>query len=53
MAKKDNNANIACLRGRKFLAGKDINLVRIFLSTDFSHGERHKRRLAKIARYEK
>jgi ribose 5-phosphate isomerase B len=53
MSRQHNNCNIACLRGRKFFSGRDVSLVNLWLSTEFSHGDRHKRRLAKIAKYEK
>jgi ribose 5-phosphate isomerase B len=53
MARHDNDANIACLRGRGFSAAKDVRLVETFLSTPFSGILRHKRRIQKIAKMEK
>lgn len=47
----DNNANIIAISGEmdKDLA---LEIVKTFLSTDFSNGERHIRRIAKISEYE-
>ena len=55
MARNDNDANVLCLGGRTSLAKKGVaeKIVKIFLSAKFSGAERHKRRLAKIAAYEK
>lgn len=53
MSRKDNNSNIACLRARRFFPRADIRLIDAWLNTEFSHEERHKRRLAKIEKYEK
>ena len=50
---EDDNMNIICLGGRvtgKMLA---LELVKIFLSADFSGKERHLRRLAKVSEIEK
>ena len=52
MARKDNNVNILCLRGRKFSSRKAKKVVKIWLETEFSNAERHKRRLKKIEDYE-
>jgi ribose 5-phosphate isomerase B len=53
MSRKDNNVNVACLRARRFFPRLDIRLIDLWLNTEFSHEERHKRRLAKIEKYEK
>jgi ribose 5-phosphate isomerase B len=49
----DNNTNILCLRGRKFSFRKMKKIISIWLNTNFSNEERHKRRLKKIEEYEK
>jgi ribose 5-phosphate isomerase B len=55
MCRRDNDANAIALGGRTVT--KDVKLalrlVRIWLDTPFSAAPRHKRRLAKIARYER
>ena len=43
-----NDANIICLRGRKFPAKKALKLVDLFLKTPFSGEEKHKRRIKKL-----
>lgn len=48
MSRHDNNANILCLRGRESSDSKNISLVKIWLSSEFSNISRHKRRLKKI-----
>ena len=48
MARHDNDANIAALRGRKFLQKKAIRITKMFLRTEFSKIPRHKRRIKKI-----
>ena len=53
MSRHDNNANILGLRGRNFPFSKIKNIVRIWLKTEFSNKENHKRRLKKISLYEK
>jgi len=54
MSRQHNDASIACLRARKRLfSWKSIKLIKIWLSTDFSHGQRHIRRLTKISKYER
>lgn len=48
LAREHNDANILCL-GRRILAVEDcLRLVDVFLSTPFSGGERHIRRVAKM-----
>ena len=49
-ARMHNDANVACLRGRKFSAVKAARFMEIFLNTEFSNEERHKRRIEKIER---
>lgn len=52
MAKKHNNVNIVCLRGRKFPDTENLRLVQIWLKESFSNKKRHKRRLKKIEKFE-
>ena len=52
MAKKHNNINIVCLRGRKFPDTENLRLVQILLKESFSGKKRHKRRLKKIEKFE-
>ncbi len=48
LSREHNNANILSL-GARFLTDEEAkNAVRVFLETNFSGDERHKRRLAKI-----
>ncbi len=45
MSRKDNDANIACLRGRKFSKRKALKLILLWLSTPFKDGKRYKKRI--------
>ena len=51
-AKEHNDVNILTLRARKFLAGKAVKLVDVWLKTKASTAARHRRRIAKIKRVE-
>jgi ribose 5-phosphate isomerase B len=53
MAREHNDANVLCLRGRKFPRGKAVALAKLFLRTPFSGEERHKRRIRKVAALER
>lgn len=53
MSRLHNNANILCLRGRDFPFNKIKKIMNIWLKTEFSSDERHKRRLKEIESYEK
>lgn len=53
MARYDNDANVLTLRGRLFPARTAARLARIFLTTEFSGFDRHKRRIRKIAAMER
>ena len=53
MSRFDNDANILCLRGRKFPYAKIKKIVNIWLKTPFSKEKRHKKRINKITKYEK
>jgi len=50
MSRKDNDANIICLRGRKFNKTKAKKLVKLWLKQEFSGKARHKRRIRKLDR---
>ena len=53
MSRIDNDSNILGLRGRFFPFEKVRKIIHIWLSTPFSGKERHKRRIKKIADYER
>ncbi len=53
MAREHNDANIICMRGRKFPVATAIKLSFLFLQTPFGGGERHIRRIKKVAALEK
>ena len=50
---EDDDMNVICLGGRVVTNTVAWELVRIFLEARFSGAERHRRRLAKIARLER
>jgi ribose 5-phosphate isomerase B len=49
---EDDNINVICLGGRVLGSSLAWELVKTFLSAQFSEAERHKRRLAKVAALE-
>lgn len=49
---EDDNMNIICLGGRILNETLALELVKIFLSAQFSDAERHRRRLVKVAELE-
>jgi ribose 5-phosphate isomerase B len=51
-ARNDNYANILSLGADFVSTDEAINIVNIFLTTDYSKEERHKRRVQKISDYE-
>ena len=53
MAREHNDANIACLRGRKFSKKKALRILKIWLNAKFSGEARHERRISKISDYER
>lgn len=53
MSREDNDANVLCLRGRKFSEKEALKIVRVWLDEKFSGLEKHKRRLDEISKYEK
>lgn len=48
MSREHNNANILCLGGRVIGGELAKEIVKVWLETDFSEDERHKRRVGKI-----
>jgi len=48
MSRKDNDANILCLRARKFSFNKNKKLVNVWLKTKFSNKQRHNKRIKKL-----
>lgn len=53
MSRVDNDANVLGLRGRFFPYEKVKKIISVWLTTPFSGERRHKKRLKKIADYEK
>ncbi|MCL2470832.1 MAG: ribose-5-phosphate isomerase [Propionibacteriaceae bacterium] len=52
LAREHNNANVASLGARMHSREQVIDLVLAFLATEFSHDERHTRRIQVISAYE-
>ena len=52
MSREHNNANVLAMGGRVLGVGPAGEIVRAWLTTDFSNDERHNRRLAKISALE-
>jgi len=52
MTREHNDANVLTLGARYVDEHRALELIRIFLETDFSGGERHVRRVAKLAQLE-
>ena len=48
MSRRDDDANILCLRGRNFNYSKALRIVNVFLSTRFYGASRHRRRIRKL-----
>ena len=53
MSREHNNANVLAMGGRVLGIGPASEIVRAWLTTDFSNDERHNRRIAKISALEK
>jgi len=53
MSRDHNDANVLCLGGRVVGLGLALDIVDIWLKTDFSHDPRHERRVGKITETEK
>lgn len=52
MSREHNDANVLALGGRVIGAGPAGEIVRTWIGTDFSNGERHRRRIDKISKLE-
>ncbi|MEY3614947.1 MAG: hypothetical protein RL752_855 [Actinomycetota bacterium] len=52
LARDHNDANVCALGARQHSQSEVLELVKIFIAKDFSHDERHVRRIGKIATYE-
>jgi ribose 5-phosphate isomerase B len=52
MSREHNNANVLCLGGRVVGVGLALDIVDIWLRTEFSDSPRHHRRVDKIAEVE-
>jgi ribose 5-phosphate isomerase B len=52
LAREHNNANIVATAGREETMGDPVKIVKAFLETKFSNGERHNRRLKLIGEIE-
>ncbi|MFA6132049.1 MAG: RpiB/LacA/LacB family sugar-phosphate isomerase [Patescibacteria group bacterium] len=50
-SRKDNNANVLCLPGRVLDDEEEKEIIKVWLVTNFSGEERHKRRIKKINSY--
>ncbi len=50
--REHNDANVLAMGGRVVGPGLAVDIVDIFLNTEFSHGERHQRRVDKITALE-
>ena len=48
MSREHNDANVLALGGRVTGIGPAGEIVRVWVTTDFSNGERHKRRIEKL-----
>jgi ribose 5-phosphate isomerase B len=53
MSRIDNDSNVLGLRGRFFPFERVKKIIHVWLNTPFSGEERHKRRIKKIADYER
>jgi ribose 5-phosphate isomerase B len=53
LAREHNDANVMSLGARNHPDEDMLRFVEIFLATPFSEGERHKRRIAMLAEYER
>lgn len=52
LAREHNDANILCLGRRTLTLAQCQDVVRVWLTTPFSQGDRHRRRIRKIERHE-
>jgi ribose 5-phosphate isomerase B len=52
LAREHNDANVIAIGARMHTEQEALDLVRLFLQTPFSNGERHRRRIGLLADYE-
>ncbi len=52
LARLHNDANVVSIGARMHTQEEALELVRVFLATEFSGEERHRRRIAQLAAYE-
>jgi ribose 5-phosphate isomerase B len=52
MSRIDNDANVLCISGRKGNMEKKMKMIDLWLNTNFSNEDRHRRRIEKIKEYE-
>jgi ribose 5-phosphate isomerase B len=52
LAREHNDANVLSLGARMHTTDEAVSFVRMFLSTPFSAGERHERRIGMLSAYE-
>jgi ribose 5-phosphate isomerase B len=52
LARDHNDAQVAALGARQHSEAEVLELVKVFLGSDFSNDERHVRRISKIAHFE-
>lgn len=53
LARDHNNANVAAVGARQHTKAEVLDLVKVFIGTEFSRDERHIRRIGKIELFEK
>jgi len=53
LARDHNNANVAAVGARQHTKAEVLDLVKVFIGTEFSRDERHVRRIGKIEHFEK
>jgi ribose 5-phosphate isomerase B len=53
LGREHNDANVISLGARQYATADAIRFVEIFLETPFSNGDRHRRRIAMLADYER
>jgi ribose 5-phosphate isomerase B len=53
LGREHNDANVISLGARQYPSADAVRFVEIFLETPFSNGDRHRRRIAMLADYER
>jgi ribose 5-phosphate isomerase B len=53
LAREHNDANVISLGARQYPSADAVRFVEVFLETPFSNGDRHRRRIAMLADYER